>query len=82
MSKEQAAMIQVNAANQVLYNSFLTAGLLWRTISQNSEIGFQFNFLLKLYLCCWPYSDKTLHLKIFFIQTIPATIALAVSLLN
>ncbi len=74
LKKEYAEQSKVLAANQGLYNGFLAAGLIWSIISQNTEIAIFF-------LCCvviagiyGAYSTK--KIKLFYLQAVPALIAL------
>ena len=73
---------KVLAANQGLYNGFLAAGLIWTFFISNSE--WQTNISLFFLLCiiiAGLYGTFTASKKIFFVQALPATIALIVVLL-
>lgn len=79
-SKEFAEKTKVLAANQGLYNGFLAAGLIWSIISQNISIA-------TFFLCCvaiagiyGAYSTK--KVRLFFVQSIPAILALITILLR
>ena len=71
------------AANQGLYNGFLSAGLIWsffienETWSQNVAV-----FFLGCVIVAGVYGALTASKKIFFVQALPAIIALAVLLLK
>lgn len=73
-SKEFAEETKVLAANQGLYNGFLSAGLIWSMVSQKTDVAIFFLgcvFVAGLY---GAYSTK--KPRIFFIQSIPALIGL------
>ena len=79
-SKEYAEKTKVLAANQGLYNGFLTAGLIWAIIIKDFNVAMFF-------LCCvaiagiyGAYSTK--KIRLFYVQAIPAIIALLVILFN
>lgn len=76
---EKAEMTKVLAANQGLYNGFLAAGLLWGLLQNATD--FKVFFLLCV-MVAGAYGAATAARKILFIQTIPATIALALVLLS
>lgn len=65
------------AANQGLYNGFLAAGLIWSLFIEN--IQWQFNVAL-FFLCCvlvaGIYGAISVSKKIFFVQGIPALLAI------
>ena len=78
-SIEYAEKTKVLAANQGLYNGFLTAGLIWSLIIKDLNVAIFF-------LCCvtvagiyGAYSTK--KIRLFYIQAVPAIIALIVALL-
>lgn len=75
-TKEFAQSTTVLAANQGLYNGFLAAGLLWALFDKNYS-----NQIAIFFLCCviiagiyGAYSTK--KLKLFYVQAVPAIIAL------
>ena len=67
------------AANQGLYNGFLAAGLIWSILIGNAEWAVH---VATFFLCCvltaglygWYSADK----RIFFVQGIPALLALVI----
>ncbi|MEO6915650.1 MAG: DUF1304 domain-containing protein [Chitinophagaceae bacterium] len=65
------------AANQGLYNGFLAAGLIWSFFIENHEWKF---YVAVFFLCCviaaGIFGAFTASRKIFFIQALPALIAL------
>lgn len=70
------------AANQGLYNGFLAAGLIWTFFISNNE--WRTNISLFFLLCiiiAGLYGTFTASKKIFFVQALPAIIALIVVLL-
>lgn len=67
------------AANQGLYNGFLSAGLIWSFCV--SDVIWQKNiavFFLSCVIVAGIYGAVTASKKIFFVQALPAIIALAV----
>ena len=76
ISAEVAASSAVLAANQGLYNGFLAAGLVWGLVARNGGFSIQVFFL-----CCVVvaglFGAYTATPSIFFIQALPAAIALA-----
>ena len=65
------------AANQGLYNGFLAAGLIWSLLIQNPD--WHFNVAL-FFLCCvfvaGVYGAMTVQRTIFFVQALPALLAM------
>ena len=82
LTKEDAEQSKVLAANQGLYNGFLSAGLVWSLVdtTYGEEIAIFFLICVTLAGVYGAYSTK--KMKIFFIQALPAFIALAVLLLK
>lgn len=80
LSESFARQSATLAANQGLYNGFLAAGLLWGLI-----ITKDFATLI-FFLCCviiaGLYGAATANRSILFIQALPASIALALLILN
>lgn len=71
------------AANQGLYNGFLAAGLIWTFFIENSD--WQENiaiFFLSCVAVAGIYGALTVHRKIFFIQAVPALVAIFLILLE
>ncbi len=71
------------AANQGLYNGFLAAGLIWSFFISNA--AWQTNiaiFFLSCVIVAGLYGALTASKKIFFIQALPAIIALVVTFLK
>ncbi|QOD59965.1 DUF1304 domain-containing protein [Polaribacter haliotis] len=78
-SKEFAEETKIMAANQGLYNGFLALGLLWFLITNNFD-GIQF-LLICVFIAGLYGAYSTKIIKIFYIQSIPAIIALLLTLL-
>jgi len=75
--KELFAQTKVMAANQGLYNGFLAAGLIW-TFFIHDEV-WKFNVALFFLICvavAGIYGALTADRKIFFVQALPALIAI------
>jgi len=65
------------AANQGLYNGFLSAGLIWTFFIQNAEWSQNVSiFFLSCVAIAGIYGTLTADRKIFFVQALPALIAL------
>jgi putative membrane protein len=69
------------AANQGLYNGFLAAGLIWSLLI--SDDNWRWNIAI-FFLCCVAiagiYGAMTAGKRIFYVQALPALLALAVVL--
>lgn len=71
------------AANQGLYNGFLAAGLIWSFFIENPE--WQKNiqlFFLGCVIVAGIYGSLSASRKIFFVQALPAILALAFVLIS
>jgi putative membrane protein len=73
---EKAAMTKVLAANQGLYNGFLGAGLLWG-LSLGAAGAHVLAFFLICVVVAGAYGAFSVSRKIFFVQALPALLALA-----
>ena len=78
---EQAKASKVLAANQGLYNGFLSAGLFWGLIlSWSAPENLQANDIKFFFLCCVSlagiYGAATVNRKIFYIQALPAILGI------
>jgi putative membrane protein len=71
------------AANQGLYNGFLAAGLIWSFFIENAEWqkNIQFFFLVCV-IVAGIYGALTASRIIFFVQALPAILALAFVLIS
>ncbi len=66
------------AANQGLYNGFLAAGLIWSLIVGDTAWGLNIaTFFLGCVAIAGIYGGFTADRKIFYVQALPALIALA-----
>lgn len=71
------------AANQGLYNGFLAAGLIWSLLIQDAVWHVNVAcFFLTCVMVAGIYGAITAQRSILFVQTIPAVIALTVTLLS
>lgn len=74
---------KVMAANQGLYNGFLAAGLIWSLFIQDSVWGKNVAlFFLTCVFVAGLYGAFSADKKIFFVQSVPALLAIAVVLLS
>lgn len=77
MSKEVADSSAVLAANQGLYNGFLAAGLLWGLVAYGIVGGRPIlTFFLLCVVVAGVYGAATVSRRIFFVQALPAVVAL------
>ncbi|MBD2756066.1 DUF1304 domain-containing protein [Spirosoma validum] len=71
------------AANQGLYNGFLAAGLIWSLLIQNNEwhnnVAY---FFLGCVIVAGIFGALTAQKSIFYVQALPAIIALLFTLLS
>ncbi len=76
-SLDQAKSSKTLAANQGLYNGFLSVGLIWSLIHPNLYFGFQLKcFFLTCVVVAGLYGAFTVSKKIFWVQAFPAFIGL------
>lgn len=77
MSPEQAESSKVLAANQGLYNGFLSAGLVWGLLHPTAATGWQIQcFFLACVIVAAIFGGFTAKRSILFIQGLPATLAM------
>jgi putative membrane protein len=77
LKPDVAASSKVLAANQGLYNGFLAAGLIWGLLHPVPEAGVQIQlFFLGCVSIAGIYGAATVNKRIFFVQALPALIAL------
>lgn len=71
-SAERAEQSKVLAANQGLYNGFLAAGLVYGVATGSREFGL---FFLAFVVVAGLYGAVTVNKRIFFVQALPALLA-------
>lgn len=77
---EFAAATKALAGNQGLYNGFLAAGLFWGAAAPN-PVGFQVSvFFLLCVAVAGVYGAATASRRIILVQTVPALVALVLTL--
>lgn len=79
-SKEFAEETKVLAANQGLYNGFLSAGLIWSLLIKDIPISIFFLSCVIIAGIYGAYSTK--KIRLFYIQSIPAIFALLLIIFN
>ena len=77
LTKEQAAETATLAGNQGLYNGFLAAGVVWGLVSNPAERFERTAFFLGCVIIAGLYGAATVNKRIFFVQTVPALLALS-----
>ena len=82
MSAEQAEQSKVLAANQGLYNGFLAAGLIWSLLAPAAHAMPLALFFLGCVLIAGLYGGATANKRIWYVQALPAAIALIVLLVT
>jgi putative membrane protein len=80
-SEAFARQSKVLAANQGLYNGFLAAGLIWGIWLGEAGDPVKVFFLLCVAVA-GAYGAATVGIRILFVQTVPALLALAVVILT
>lgn len=80
LTPEFAQETAVLAANQGLYNGFLAAGLIWGLMLKDEGFGVRI-FFLSCVVVAGVFGGLTAKLSILFIQAVPASLALATTLL-
>lgn len=73
-SREAAEQSKVLAANQGLYNGFLAAGLVWAVATGQRDVAL---FFLGCVVVAGLYGAATANRRIFFVQALPALLAIA-----
>ena len=80
---EKAEMTRVLAANQGLYNGFLAAGCLWALLQPDPAFALQLKiFFLACVITAALYGALSVSRRIFYIQGLPAILALTITLLH
>jgi putative membrane protein len=67
------------AANQGLYNGFLAAGLVWGAVAAKDDV---LMFFLGCVIVAGVYGAMTVKPRIFYVQALPALLALAAVVLS
>ena len=80
MTPEFAEQTRVLAANQGLYNGFLAAGLIWSLLAPATYATPLALFFLACVLIAGLYGGATANKRIWYVQALPAAIALIVLL--
>jgi putative membrane protein len=75
LTPEFSAASKTLAANQGLYNGFLVAGLIWG-LTLGAEGLYVKVFFLSCVIVAGLYGGWTVNRKIFFVQALPAVLAL------
>jgi len=81
MKKEYAESSNILAANQGLYNGFLAAGLIWAILDKEQSVPLAVFFLTCVIIAGVYGSYSTKKIKLFYIQSLPAILALVIILL-
>ena len=80
MDAQKAQLTAQLAKNQGLYNGFLSAGLVWAIVHPDAGVQVQ---LLRFFLGCvivaGAYGAATVNKRIFFVQAVPAIVALGLA---
>jgi len=67
--------------NQGLYNGFLAAGLIWGLVHPDASVGLQVQiFFASCVAVAGLYGAATANIRILFVQTVPAALALGLLL--
>jgi putative membrane protein len=82
LTEEAAESTKVMAGNQGLYNGFLSAGLLWSLFAPPDFVKQLVLFFAGCVAVAGIYGAATVNKRVFFVQSIPALIAIAVALLT
>ena len=82
LTEEQAATTKVMAGNQGLYNGFLAAGLAWSLFAPADFARQLVIFFAGCVAVAGIYGGATVTKKVFFMQSIPALLAIAAALLT
>ncbi|NCO63872.1 MAG: DUF1304 domain-containing protein [Flavobacteriales bacterium] len=78
-SKEFAEQTKVLAANQGLYNGFLAAGLIYSIITKDHNVSIFFLICVVIAGVYGAYSTK--KIRLFYVQAVPAILALMVTII-
>jgi putative membrane protein len=81
LTKEFATASKKLAANQGLYNGFLSAGLFWGLLSKQNGHDIKI-FFLSCIIVAGVYGAMTANKKILFIQALPALVTILLVIFN
>jgi putative membrane protein len=73
LTPEFATASKALAANQGLYNGFLVAGLVWGLLANDFHVKI---FFLACVVVAGVYGGYSVNRRIFFVQAVPAIVAL------
>jgi len=79
-SKAFAEETKTLAANQGLYNGFIAAGIIFSLLKKDISLSIFFLVCVTIAGIYGSYSTK--QIKLFYVQSVPAIIALLVSIIN
>lgn len=79
-SKQFAEDTKVLAANQGLYNGFLAAGLIYSLVIEDKNLSIFFLACVTIAAIYGAYSTQ--KIRLFYVQGIPALMALTIIILN
>lgn len=82
LSPEKARDSAALAMNQGLYNGFLAAGLIWSLVAEPLLAGPLRVFFLCCVITAGVFGAATVSRRIFYVQALPAVLALALSILR
>ena len=80
---DQFENLKVMAGNQGLYNCFLSAGLIWALFIKNIE--WQHHIGIFFWACvaiAGVYGAATVSIRIFYVQALPALLAIMLSIIQ
>jgi putative membrane protein len=78
IKKGEGEVTKILAANQGLYNGFLSAGLIWGLVHPNAVMGHQIQlFFVSCVLVAAVYGSLTVKKSILLVQGLPALLALS-----
>jgi len=81
-TREEAEATKVLAANQGLYNGFISAGLIWGFFHSDPAFGLQITlFFLVCVIIAGIYGAITSKISILYFQAFPAALTMALLLL-
>lgn len=81
LNREFAQQSAALAANQGLYNGFLSAGLLWSILSDDPSQALHLKFFfLSCVVIAGVFGGISVSYRIFFIQALPALLALVLQI--